>query len=236
MPANPQLTALVDALKRLKPQILQFKESIPDYKRRLETISEQRDFLALTQDITRRENDLHQRFREAVTGLDQALFDALQHQAQQDSELKAILAVLSTESDLAPLIKATRERLSEQAVYGKLTGNAQQMARDFIQRLKQLRSVAQLLETQKEVFRQHLREAKDTETLAKIEQDIIAQNEGIAKVYQAIIFYPKEDDVAAALVEYFDTNPHLLNLVKAFHFYDALKDDLLAAKNRIGQS
>lgn len=238
MPNNQQTTllTLIKALKQLKPQIILFKESMQDFKKRLETVNEENELATLVQDINQRENELNQVLRQAAAGIDKSLFDAITQQSQNDNELKEIMDVFNGDNSLANLITTTRERLGEQALYTKLSGDELQMAKDFMQRLKQLSSIAQLLEAQKELFRQRLKEADDAQTVAAIEHDILAQHEGITKVYNAIIFYPDNEQVAQALVDYFETNPQLLALVNAFNFYDSLIKDLADAKTRLKSS
>ncbi|KTD45819.1 hypothetical protein Lrub_2616 [Legionella rubrilucens] len=235
MPNDQQttLTAIISALKQLRPQILLFKESMQDFKKRLETVSDEAELTTLVQGIDQREKELNQLLRRAAAGMDKALFDAIQQQCQNDSELKEIMEVFNADNSLTNLITTTRERLGEQTLYNQLNGDELQMAKDFMQRLKQLSSVAQLLNAQKELFRQRLKEADDAQAIDEIENDILAQHEGITKVYNAIIFYPDNERVAQALVDYFETNPQLLALVKAFHFYDSLAQDLADAKTRI---
>lgn len=238
MPNDQQTTliTLIKALKQLKPQIILFKESMQDFKKRLETVNEESELETLVQAIDQRENELNQVLRQAAAGMDKPLFDAITQQSQNDSELKEIMAVFNADNSLANLITTTRERLGEQTLYAKLSGDELQMAKDFMQRLKQLSSVAQLLEAQKELFRQRLKEADDAQTVAAIENDILAQHEGITKVYNAIIFYPDNEQVAQALVDYFETNPQLLALVNAFNFYDSLMHDLADAKTQLKSS
>ncbi|PUT41959.1 hypothetical protein DIZ81_02360 [Legionella taurinensis] len=235
MPNDQQttLTTIISALKQLRPQIMLFKESMQDFKKQLETVSEEDELTTLVQGIDQREKELNQLLQKAASGMDKTLFDAICQQCESDSELTEIMAVFHADNSLANLITTTRERLGEQTLYAKLSGDELQMAKDFMQRLKQLSSVAQLLDAQKELFRQRLKEAEDTQTVDEIENDILAQHEGITKVYNAIIFYPDNERVAQALVEYFETNPQRLALVQAFHFYDSLIQDLADAKTRL---
>lgn len=227
------LTAIISALKQLKPQIMLFKESMQDFKKRLETVSDESELTTLVQGIDQREKELNQSLHKAAAGMDKALFDAICQQCQSDSDLNEIMAVFHADNSLAHLVTTTRERLGEQTLYAKLSGDELQMAKDFMQRLKQLSSVAQLLDAQKELFRQRLKGAEDAQTVDEIENDMLAQHEGITKVYNAIIFYPDNERVAQALVDYFETNPQLLAVVKAFEFFDSLAQDLANAKTRL---
>lgn len=130
-------------------------------------------------------------------------------------------------------IIATEERLSEEAVYSKFTDNKLEMANRFINSIKTLRPVVEEINAQKESFKLRLAGSESVEDVDILEMQIEERDKVISSIYEQLVIFPDDEEVAGALVEFLEKNPHLRALMAAFKFHESLFDDILGARAKL---
>lgn len=223
---------VIDNLNALKPQAIIYNEQINAFKESLSSVGSMQDFFEIVQQIIAKGKEVHKVLDKAMEGMDSETKEAVNEYIGKDDGLTRVVAALHFDKTLSNSIVATKERLSKN-IFNALPEAKKAIVEKFISAVKELKPIADLLDSQKKLLQQRLSEITLASELDKLEEEIIAQDKAISSVYTKMISYPKDEETAGVLMEYLETNHHLLATLKAFDFYESLVDDILAARAEI---
>lgn len=224
---------VIDNLRALEMQADAFIEKHKALKAQLETVSSWDEFFVIVDQIVRSGTDADKILLNATCGLDGKVAAAVDECIKDGAQLKMIWDALHFSMTIPDCILATKERLSEQDLSGVFSGEKRDTVIAFIERIKALKPIADILHKQKDIFQHQLMDCSSMDEVDEIEKIIETHNSAASTVYDKEIVFPTDEDVAGALIKYFETNPHIQSILTAFDLYESLVDDLMDAKMRV---
>ncbi|KTD57542.1 hypothetical protein [Legionella shakespearei] len=175
----------------------------------------------------------------AVGGLlsrDEDVIKIIRQRIQNAPHAESIITLLnflSDDSNILDKVMHAKERILEKQLYEKLSEGEKRVAMNYIQDVKALKSDSEYLDLQKNDFRTRLEEAATLDEVSAIESEINKKHHECILMVRANVRYPENNDTAGLLIEFMDSNPHLLSILQSFDFDESLSDNVLHARGRL---
>lgn len=221
---------VIDRLYELIPEAVITNAQITYFEKRLATTQSMPEFFDIVQQIIETGKEIHTVFLSQLEGLEADIKLAVNECVAEDSDLKNVNEILHSNEILAGSIIATKERLTQKQLFDGLHHEKKTTLENFITSLKNLKPISNKLRLLTTQFQERVKAIKSLEKLDDLEEEIISQDKAINSVYCALISYPKDEETTSVLIEYLETNHHLLAIMKTFHFYASLVDDILEVR------
>ena len=226
---------IIANLRGLEAQAAGYGAELEVFKEKLAATSSRDDFFALVQQIIAKGREVNAVLLSATEGMDQELSKALDEYISKESTLTATMGALHFNASLTDSIVATKERLSEHTLLSGLPESEKTIVETCIKSIKELKVFADLLESQKTVFRDRLSHASSIDEIDSIDEEITAQDSVIQSIYRAMVSFPKDEATAGAMIDYLETNQHILGIMQSFDFAESLADDTMGARARMAR-
>lgn len=224
---------IIANLRALEAQAVVYRAELQVFKERLAATSSRDDFFALVQQIIAKGREVHAVLLLATAGMDNELSKALDEYISKDPTLTTTMDALHFNTSLTDSIVATKERLSEHALLSSLADSEKAIVETCIKSIKELKVFADFLESQKEVLRDRLSHASSQDEVDSIDEEITAQDAVIQSIYRAMVSFPEDEATAGAMIDYLDTNQHILGIMQSFAFAESLADATMGARARM---
>jgi hypothetical protein len=218
---------IINNLDTITPQITQYSNSIDAFKKSLLSAKTNEEFHKIVEQVIFEGKEVYKIYVDATKGMDNEVQLAIDEKINNDERLKATMEALHFNNTLSDSIIKTKERLSENELLAKLPHDKKLTAESFILSIKALKPIASILKSQKEVLQKRIEKVTSHTELDTLEDQIEQQNNALSSVYNSMVTYPSDEETAGILIEYLETNPHILAIMKSFNLLESLTDDVL---------
>lgn len=178
------------------------------------------------------EQEVEQFISRETKSEDKEIRSVIKNYCEKNPHLSKITDLFNFSKILDDIVVA-KEQLLESALYEKLSGSERSVASEFIENVRALRPVHDDLEAKKAVLRQRLKAAGTPDEIDAIDEEISGLNQTYKLVLGANMHYPQNDQTAGALIEFMESNPHLLAILQSFDIYEDLTDDIFHERGRV---
>lgn len=155
------------------------------------------------------------------------------HNDPQSSSIEFLLDFLSDFSTVLAKIAGVKERFLTKQLCDKLSDKEKNAAMNYIGAVKSLKSTSEHLNRQKDEFRTRLEQASTLDEVSTIEEEIHRQDAACRLIVSATVPYPENENTAGLIIDFMDSNDHLMNILRSFNFAPHLEDDVLHATGRL---
>jgi hypothetical protein len=221
-------------LRATMPQVLEYERTLNEIKSRLISVDSFEDFYATVRHAMLQGKEPHQLYLNVIEGMDNEIYYAVQEICQTDEELTKIHEILHFGQALENTILGTKERLTLREAYTDLTEDERVIADKFIVSLKKVQEMVVSLTSDKIAFQERLKHVSSSAEIDQIEVEIENYDAKILELYDNIVPFPEDENIAGALIGFLEKNSHLRNGMQVFDFHEALVDDIMAARAQVG--
>ena len=220
-------------ISALEANAIAYEKEINGFNEQLSLATSVSDFHNVVQNIIAKGKEVYDVLYNATKGMDEEISKAVDECIQDNPKLSRIMKALHFNDSLSNSIIATKERLSEHVLFGKLSDGNKDIVEKFLVSVKELKVTSDLLLSQKEVFQKRLRDSKSMDEVDSLDDEITAEGDKISAVYGATVIYPTDEATAGALIDFLDENQHIRAIIGTFDFYESLADDIMGARARM---
>ncbi len=224
---------IIDSFTEVKIKVDTFCSTLNELQNQLYMANTKEEFYNVVQMIINEEKKVHCFLLELTNGADEETM----------SKVKVCMADLPNFKNAMTLLRYTeiatknvidkKELLSLQEALSKLTMEQQTELLIFIKKLKELKSIAELFENQKELFKERLHEATTLDTVDEIEGEIQKSNRFLNGVLERLLPYPKDERVDEQIIEILKKNRHFLTILESFNVHESLMEEILHARAKL---
>lgn len=225
---------IIANLFALEAQADIYSEEIEKFKQELSRAPTVDEFYAVVQKTIERGKEVYDILHDATKGMDNDISKIVGKRVKEDAQLTKIMNALHFNASLLDSIVATKEKLSEQALFTHLSKDKKETVEKFIHSIKGLKPITDLLESQRKIFKDQLTSANSMKEVLRLEQIITAQSKALSLIYDAMVCYPEDKETEKVLIKFLASNPHILNIMSTFDFEESLHDSILDAKAKVG--
>jgi hypothetical protein len=180
--------------------------------------------------IINEEKKVHQFLLELTKGIDEETMSKVKAYMDNLPDFKNAMTLLSYTKIATENIIAKKELLSLQEASSNLTEAQQTDLSIFINKLRELKSTAEVIESQKERFKKRLHETTSLDTIDEIEDEIQNRDCLIKAALERVLPYPKDEQVGEQIIEILKNNRHFLTILESFNLYESLMEEILNAR------
>jgi len=225
-----KLLLVVSNLQALDSQALKILDKQNLHKTQLESVSSKEEFFKLVEEISQSSADADKILLGITQHIDKEILAALTEYVNNDAQLTMIWDALHFSSSMRDFIIATKERLSEKELFERFDDKRKEMVLRFFSGIQAIKPMADILNKQREIFRQELLDCSSINEVNKVEDRIDAHQQAAATIYEKEVLFPKDEGVAGAIIQYLELNPQVRAIMTSFDLAESLTDDVFAAK------
>ncbi|KTD40157.1 hypothetical protein Lpar_1474 [Legionella parisiensis] len=196
----------------------------------LHMVKEKQEFDNVVQLIINEEKKVHQFLLVLAEETDKDTMSKVRAYMDGLPNFKNVMTLLNYTEIATKNITDKKELLSFQEASSNLNEAQQIELSIFIKKLKELKSIAEILINQKEHFKENLQEATSLDTIDEIEDEIINRSSLINDVLERLLPYPEDELVCEQIIEILKGNRYFLAILEAFNLHESLMDDILNAR------
>ncbi|MGL5742282.1 MAG: hypothetical protein ACRCXC_06895 [Legionella sp.] len=174
------------------------------------------------------------RFLSSLTNnAEQEVMSKVMAQIATEDNYKNAVRLFNYMTSATKSIHEAKERLSLNEVLVNLDESQRLEAMNYINALKELKPIADLLGKHVLLCRELLAQVNSEEELNVLEARIKNRGFEIENAFKQLMRYPQDEVVAEKLIEFLKINPHLIDIAQYSDIYEFLMDDILAARARL---
>ena len=193
-------------------------------------VSTQIDYEVLIHDSIKLRYDLSHFLDKDMLSLDPALSTVLKEKINLNKGLSFFSALIDFDELSEQQILSAKERLSILQIKTALPLDKAEAAIAFINVIKQLKDVANIINTEAVKIKAQLHQHPTNIVIDGIDEITTRLNDAFQGLLKTTLVYPEDEETAGAIIKYLDVNPHIRKILQAFDFHEGLEDSLLDAR------
>lgn len=192
---------IIDNFTEDKIKIDAFCDALNVLQNKLYTANNRDEFDNVVQMIINEERKVHRFLLELTKGTNEESMSKVKAYMADLPKFKNVMTLLNYTETTTKNIIAKKELLSLQEASFNLSETQQTELFVFINKLKELKPVAELLVSQQNHFKELLHEATSLETIDEIENEIQNRNHLLNGALERLLPYPKDEQVSEQIIE-----------------------------------
>jgi len=232
-------SALLNIFKKLEGldvEVSKFNQQIKSYTKLLNDAKTKENFFEVIDNISRTSREANAIFSREIIGMDDDMRSVFKELSKTNQNIANMFNAVYFSDALNEPIIATKERLTEQSLYRKLSGKKLEMAKDFIDSIRSLKPIIGQIDAQKESFIAALENSTTADEVNFLENAIEERNKVFDGVYKKLTHFPEDEVVSGAVIQFLNTNTHFLASMEKFNFYESLVDNIMKARARVSNN
>jgi hypothetical protein len=196
----------------------------------LRSVKTKKEFAHVVQNLIALEKNIEQFLTEKTHGSGQELMPKITADLAHMSHCKNMIRLLNYSGLASKDTSATKEKSSQNELLKNLNAEQVAAAMAYITVLRELKPIAELLNTQKKQFQERLEYAESLDAIDAIESEVEAKSKTVDGLLNDLLPYPTDEVVAGKLIDFLKENNHLMNVLQSFDMEELLIDDIPNAR------
>ncbi|HHT0594650.1 TPA: hypothetical protein ACTXXA_003256 [Legionella anisa] len=221
---------IIDNFTEDKIKVDAFCHALNVLQNKLYTANKREEFDNAVQMIINVEREIHRFLLELTKGANEEAMSKVKAYMTGLPNFKNAMTLLNYTEITTKNIIAKKESLSLQEASSKLSETQQTELFVFINKLKELKPIAEMFVNQQNYFKELLHEANSLETIEEIENEIQNRNHLINGALEQLLPYPNDEQVSEQIIEVLKKNIHFLTILESFNLHESLMEEILNAR------
>ncbi|QLZ70041.1 hypothetical protein FOLKNPGA_02845 [Legionella sp. PC1000] len=224
---------VIDGFTDAKTKVDTFCNTLNMLQDKLYAANTKEEFDGVVQLTINEEKNVHRFLLELTNGTDEETISKVKAYMVDLPNFKNAMTLLNYTEIATKNIIDKKERLSLQEALSNLTIKQQTELLVFINKLKELKPIAELLINQQKLFKERLHEAPSLDVVDEIEDEVQNRNRLLKGALERLLPYPEDDMVSGEIIKILKRNRHFLTILESFDFHESLMEEILNARATI---
>jgi len=235
LPENEKIIAnnIIERLASEDSAVAHFNQSLNTIKSRLDSVNTQESFSNIVVDeILPAQNEFFTFLNPILEQSTPRVLASVQEYFEKNNP--NIHRLLKFHYILNENILKAKERLTLEEMRESLSEEKHETVIRFIEFVKSLAPISAQIKEQEKYWTETLEQSDSKETTELARKLIKREDEKLAAMVQfPEISLTEDPETANAIIQYFETNPRLLEILQSFNHYESLYDRILDAQSRL---
>ena len=225
---------LITICKQLQAEAQKMDETFTTLEKAFNGVDSRTEYFAIVRQAIESNQKLQKFFEQKLANINdtkkKSVEDYLNKNPESSQALSIFPRLFHANSRMNLNIQNTNERITQKEVSRELSPAQAQTVSEFINKIKELEVIADLIHSDSRNYKIQLGHVISEDEINKVEKEIEQKNTKLLDFFQKNIHYPEDENVATALVNYFEKNPRAHSIMKSFNFLESLNDAIYSAR------